>query len=229
MISSPRFALRSRPPERPLPGRLARRACFSRREDYIITPSANPTTGPFIPVARGKAGTREGSVQQSPTAPRLQLRCYGQPAPAAGASVSRTWPVPGRSNIFVGPFHSVAIMNGVFVGASKRAREATNQSTHNRKRPAPKDDLRVAGEIDRNDLLRAPIGEPKTALVPTWLLAEHETGHQRLNISHGSWSLLRCYWSVTSSCGFHMTSHRCRRDRRSSPSRCPKDDRGPPG
>ena len=39
------------------------------------------------------------------------------------AFVTRTWPVRDPSNIFVGPFRS-AIMNGLFVRASTRARGA---------------------------------------------------------------------------------------------------------
>src|SRR5205814_8333543 len=38
---------------------------------------------------------------------------YGQPAPAAGASTAKTWPVLGSSNMRAGPRHSVATMNSV--------------------------------------------------------------------------------------------------------------------
>ena len=55
-----------------------------------------------------------------------------------------------------------------------------------RKGPPRKDDFVVALEIDRQDLWHAPIREPKTVFVPTRLLAEHETGHQGLELRHGS-------------------------------------------
>src|SRR3954449_1689986 len=52
------------------------------------------------------------------------------------------------------------------------------------KRPRPEDDLAVALEIDCNDLWRTPVGKPKTILMPTWLLPEHDAGHQGLQFSH---------------------------------------------
>ena len=46
------------------------------------------------------------------------------------------------------------------------------------------DDVALALEIDGNDLLRAPVAEPETVIVPPWRLAERETGHQGLQFWH---------------------------------------------
>ena len=39
------------------------------------------------------------------------------------------------------------------------------------------DDFALARKIDGNDLVRAPVREPKTVLVPTWRFTERETTH----------------------------------------------------
>ena len=45
-------------------------------------------------------------------------------------------------------------------------------------------DLALALEIDGDDLVRAPVGEPQPALVPARRLAERETGHQDVYVRH---------------------------------------------
>src|SRR5262249_12281633 len=45
-------------------------------------------------------------------------------------------------------------------------------------------DLVVALHIDRDDLRRAPVGEPQTALVPARLLAERDPLHEHVRLSH---------------------------------------------
>src|SRR5688572_25043315 len=46
------------------------------------------------------------------------------------------------------------------------------------------DDFAVALEIGGYDLLGAPVGEPETAIVPAWRLAELDAGHQGLKFRH---------------------------------------------
>src|SRR5262249_43590904 len=48
----------------------------------------------------------------------------------------------------------------------------------------PEHDLVVALHIDRDDLRRAPVGEPQTALVPARLLAERDPLHEHVRLSH---------------------------------------------
>src|SRR5260370_35234284 len=45
------------------------------------------------------------------------------------------------------------------------------------------DDFLFAFQIDSNNFLCAEVGEPEAAIVPTWRLAEHETGHQGVQFS----------------------------------------------
>src|SRR2546427_6416606 len=56
--------------------------------------------------------------------------------------------------------------------------------THGSARDAS-DDFRLAREIAGPDLLGAEVGEPEAAIVPTWRLAEHETGQQSVQFRHG--------------------------------------------
>ena len=48
------------------------------------------------------------------------------------------------------------------------------------------DDLGVALEVDGDDLLRAPVGEPQAPFVPARRLADHEPGHQWCGCKHSS-------------------------------------------
>src|SRR5918993_4364210 len=45
-------------------------------------------------------------------------------------------------------------------------------------------DLAPALGIDGDDLSRAPVGVPETAVAPAWRLAEHDSGHQCLRFGH---------------------------------------------
>ena len=52
------------------------------------------------------------------------------------------------------------------------------------------DDLTVAIEIDGDDLLRAPVGEPATVIVPPGGLTEREAGHGDSRVRHRRLSFL---------------------------------------
>ena len=47
------------------------------------------------------------------------------------------------------------------------------------------DDLTLAIEIEGNHLVRAPVREPKTVIVPAWRLGEDETAHQDSQVRQG--------------------------------------------
>ena len=59
------------------------------------------------------------------------------------------------------------------------------------------DDLAVALEIDGDDLLRAPVGEPQAAVVPARRLADREPGQQNLR---SSWCSRRRHAASLRSC-----------------------------
>ncbi len=46
------------------------------------------------------------------------------------------------------------------------------------------DDLARALEIDGSNLIRAHVGEPESAIVPTWRLVEYQTARQGLQFRH---------------------------------------------
>jgi hypothetical protein len=46
-------------------------------------------------------------------------------------------------------------------------------------------DFADAFEIDGNHLTRAPVGKPQTVLMPAWLLAKEDSGHEYLRFIYG--------------------------------------------
>ena len=46
--------------------------------------------------------------------------------------------------------------------------------------------LTVPVQVDRDDLLTGPVGEPEPAVVPARRLAEDDPGHQGAQVRHGS-------------------------------------------